>query len=158
MKKKKTTVEIVIEHPEKQSPFDYMDFKGGALVNVVSKKIIKEEELGDVDTPWGQKMREFYAVRKIIAEGVRAGLKDHYTVNVYGGTYAGLYYSLNIHAKKGGPELPEKLENRLSLNISCDKGTLTWTDRWDKVLARMSVGDPYVGVVIENFIEDLIKK
>lgn len=164
MKMKRAVIQITMDFPAKQSPFDYIAISGGRLVSNLKQEILKEEDLGDVDMPWAQKSREYYAVRRLIQDGVTAGIDDAgVSVVVYGSHYSDTFsYWLSIDLKKDPGYLSTKLKKLGPIEVLrayCDKGVLRWSNnREEKTLATMSVGNPNISTEIADLIKKLLKK
>lgn len=171
---KRVTIQITMDYPAKYSPFDYIHFSGGKLISNLNKQILKDEELGDVDPPWGQKMREFNAVKAMLGEGIRTALADYnVSVTVYGYTNDGEYtYDIGIYHKSTSPDdgypdygIPKPINQFVNgLDVKCVKGTLTWLGNktWPQhsppvVLRTMSIGNPNIVAEITEFIRERIK-
>lgn len=171
MKKKRVIIEYVMEIPANQDPFEYISIGGGQLVNIVSNKITKEEDIGDIDTPWGQKMREFNAVKKILGEGARAVLKNDkkWRVAVYGYTGSGdgedFHYDYSIFNKTKGEDawnttdVPINIKSGFTwLSINLRRGILTFYTRSNaSPIKTMSVGNPDIVNEITQFLNERIK-
>lgn len=170
MKMKRVTIQIVMDYPANHDPFKYISISGGQLTRVSEKKIIAETDLGEVDPPWGQKRREFYAVRKIVQDGVRAGVDgEHVVVTVYGSHYADCSYWFDINTKeaatlsyKHNAKRDSRYEPIRGMRVTLSQGILTWSKAsggWGehKKVATMSVGNPNIVDEIAEFIRKRLK-
>lgn len=170
MKMKRIVIQISMDYPVNRNPWDYINITGGQLISNLKKETIKEEDLGDVDTPWSQKTREFYAVRRIIQDGVNAGIDDPKVSIVVSGTrWSGVYnYGFSISPKKVDGVYTSDYHmvryNPISnLDVTCEKGTLKWDGPVSsqgygrKTFATMSVGDPEISTRIAEFIKTRIR-
>ena len=179
MHMKRATIKIVIDVPVKQDPWKYVTISGGQLVNVSEKSISSMEELGDVDTPWAQKDREFYAVRQIIQDGYKAAVNNPLVSVVVRGSRRDTPFTYYIDVnptKKLAEQIGEadmysfspKWERWLKQNypgvnklaVSLENGVLRfdanpWGDR--KVVATMSVGNPKIVEEIATFLKNRFK-
>lgn len=173
MKMRKSVVQITIEYPAGRNWTEYVSISGGQTVKS-SVDRVEHTDLGDVDPPWGQNMREMYTVRKIIADGLRASLPNmpDLIVNVTGskswGQAGGWAYYANFVSKKAKNALVYSENAYLPKEVLAIQG-LTWIlepggaliwekDRGGKKLTTMQVGNPDIVNEITNYLLKLYKK
>ena len=169
MKMKRVTLEIVLECPANKDPFSYVSISGGQTIKKVQKNITKEEELGEVDTPWGQKMREFYTVRKFIQDGVLAALKtiaDDYRVRVYGNTTVDPFYSnrkgfsywMEIDRKSRAVGVGPRPLQGMTFELEQGVVTVRVGEYSTRVFTTISLSDPNFVDAIKNMVLKRLKK
>ena len=152
----RTTFEIVLEHPATDCPLQYVHTSGGEIVKVVSQEVTKVEDLGAIEMPWDQKVREFNAVKKLLNEAVQsvsslysvrgtsnsAGLPDgtwHFWFeHLDSGNWldaSGLFTSHDYHRAE----------------VMFQKGMIIWFDD-----IKFNISDPNFAANVAKAFEDLI--
>lgn len=169
MKMKRVTLEIVLECPANKDPFSYVSISGGQTVKRLQKNVTKEEALGEVDTPWGQKMREFYTVRKLIQDGVLAALKTiakDYRVRVYGNTTIDAYYSnrkgfsywMEMDRKSRTYGIGPRSLQGMTFELEQGVVTVRVGEYATKIFTTISLSDPNFVDSVKNMILKRLKK
>lgn len=166
MKMKKAVIKITMQYPAGRNWSDYVAISGGQTVKS-SVDVLENIELGDVDPPWGQKMREMYTVRKILADAIKASIKDfgkNITVTVQGATAwrddGSFAFYVNATEKDESLKMVTALMIRAMriLNnlewILQPGGALLWVSRTSSPtpFTTMSIGDPDIGTKIKDYL------
>jgi hypothetical protein len=83
MKMKRVVVQVTLECPADADALAHIEMSGGQLFKYTDKKLLKEEDLGDLYPLPIQKKNEFLMVRKIINDGLKKGMPK-VGIRVYG--------------------------------------------------------------------------
>lgn len=148
----RTTFEIILEHPATDCPLQYIHTSGGEIVKVLKEEVTKVEDMGAVEMPWDQKVREFNSIKKLLSEAVQSVSGDFVVrgTSNSAGLPDGTWHYWFEHQNSGNWLDADGLftsQDYHRVELMFQKGVIIWFDD-----TKLNVGDPaFVAKTAQKF-------